>query len=34
MKFYADVPAIREIWEKELLGGSYYGFSLSLLERS
>ena len=28
MRVYAQVPAIREIWESELATGSYYGFSL------
>lgn len=32
MKSYADVPAIRHVWEQELGGGSYYGFSLRQLE--
>lgn len=32
MKAYAAVPAIRELWEEELLSGSYYGFSLSEFE--
>jgi hypothetical protein len=32
MKYYADVPAIREIWEQELAKDSYYGFSLRQLE--
>jgi hypothetical protein len=31
MKIYADVPAIREMWEEEIEGGSYYGFSLQVL---
>jgi hypothetical protein len=33
MMFYADVPGIRRIWENEIQGGSYYGFSLSVLVR-
>jgi hypothetical protein len=33
MKFYADVPGIRRIWEMEIEGGSYYGFSLRELEK-
>jgi hypothetical protein len=32
MKFYANVSAIREIWEQELAGDSYYGFSLRQLD--
>jgi hypothetical protein len=32
MKFYADVPGIRRIWEQELESGSYYGFSLREIE--
>jgi len=32
MKFYSDVSAIRKVWEQELLGDSYYGFSLEKLE--
>jgi hypothetical protein len=32
MKVFADVPAIRNIWQLELEGGSYYGFSLLELE--
>jgi len=32
MKFYAEVPAIRKIWQEELEGESYYGFSLRELE--
>ena len=34
MRVYAQVPAIREIWERELAAGSYYGFSLRELESS
>ena len=34
MRFYAQVPVIREIWERELTSGSYYGFSLQELESS
>lgn len=33
MRAYAEVPAIRELWENELLSGSYYGFSLSGIEQ-
>jgi hypothetical protein len=33
MKMYADVPAIRKLWEEELRSDSYYGFSLSQFER-
>jgi hypothetical protein len=32
MRAYAAVSAIRELWEKELRSGSYYGFSLSGFE--
>jgi len=32
MRFFADVPAIRSIWEREILGGSYYGFTLDQVE--
>jgi hypothetical protein len=32
MKFYAEVPLIRRLWEEELRSGSYYGFSLSHLQ--
>jgi hypothetical protein len=31
MRVYAQVPGIREIWERELASGSYYGFSLQEL---
>jgi hypothetical protein len=34
MKVFADVPAIRKIWQFELESGSYYGFSLRELELS
>lgn len=34
MRFYADVPAIRALWKRELASGSYYGFSLQELEAS
>jgi hypothetical protein len=34
MRVYAQVPAIRQIWERELAGGSYYGFSLQELGSS
>lgn len=34
MRFYAQVPAIRELWERELAGESYYGFSLRELEKA
>jgi hypothetical protein len=34
MRFYAAIPVIREIWERELASGSYYGFSLQELEGS
>jgi len=34
MKVFADAPAIRKIWQLELEGGSYYGFSLRELELS
>jgi len=34
MRVYAQVPVIREIWERELASGSYYGFSLQELEKS
>jgi hypothetical protein len=34
MKCYADVPAIRAIWVKELESGSYYGFSMRELEET
>ena len=32
MKFFAEAPAIRGMWEEELKEGSYYGFSLRELE--
>jgi hypothetical protein len=32
MKFYAEAPAIGNIWKEELAGESYYGFSLQELE--
>jgi hypothetical protein len=31
MRFYAEVPAIREFWLKELTSRSYYGFTLKQL---
>jgi len=34
MKYYADVPEIRRIWEQEIAGGSYYGFSLRELGKA
>jgi hypothetical protein len=34
MRFYAQVPAIRAIWARELESGSYYGFSLRELEKA
>lgn len=34
MRFYAAIPVIRDIWERELASGSYYGFSLQELENS
>ena len=34
MRFYAAIPAIRDLWERELASGSYYGFSLQELEGS
>lgn len=33
MKFYADAPHIRRLWEEELRSASYYGFLLSQLAR-
>jgi hypothetical protein len=33
MKCFSDASAIRRIWEQELAGGSYYGFSLRELDR-
>lgn len=34
MRVYAQVPVIRELWVRELAGGSYYGFLLQELEKS
>ena len=34
MKVFADVPAMGKLWQLELEGGSYYGFSLRELELS
>jgi hypothetical protein len=34
MKFYADISDIRRIWEQEIAGGSYYGFTLRELDRN
>lgn len=31
MRYFAEVPRIGDLWDAELRGGSYYGFSLSLL---
>ena len=33
MRFFAEVPVIREVWERELAGESYYAFSLVELEK-
>lgn len=32
MRFFAQHPQVRTCWEKELKGGSYYGFSLEILK--
>jgi hypothetical protein len=33
MRHFASVPAIRALWTEELTSGSYYGFTLSLVDR-
>ncbi len=33
MKYYANIPVVRKLWERELESDSYYGFSLQEVER-
>lgn len=32
MKFYASKPEIRRLWEADLQSGSYYGFTLEIID--
>lgn len=32
MKYFAEDTKIRELWEREISSGSYYGFNLSVLD--
>jgi hypothetical protein len=32
MRFFAAKPEILSVWKEELASGSYYGFSLALLD--
>lgn len=34
MAYFAAIPKIRNVWQKELEQGSYYGFSLTLLRNA
>jgi hypothetical protein len=33
MRYFANVPAIRALWADELASGSYYGFTLDIVDR-
>ncbi len=32
MKYFATRPAIRRVWAEELQSGSYYGFTLAIID--
>jgi hypothetical protein len=33
MKFFLSSPGVRKLWVEELKGGSYYGFSIEIVEQ-
>jgi hypothetical protein len=33
MKFFSNAPEIRRLWTEELESGSYYGFTIEMMER-